>query len=106
MTRPESFEDAGEPLDAQLIEVRPPDPETLRLLHARAAQQNREDQQRFITRFVLYAIVAEAVVAAVAVIAGAQWQDVKDVLSYCLAPLTALAGLVGAFYFGNLSDKP
>lgn len=57
----------------------------------------------WITRFVLIAIVIEFVLAIVALIVqGANsYGDIKDILSYGLAPLAAIAGAIAAYYFAK-----
>jgi peptidoglycan/LPS O-acetylase OafA/YrhL len=57
--------------------------------------------QRWITRFVLIAIVVECVLAlaALSIEGGPSYTHVKNVLSYGLAPLTAIAGAIGTYYF-------
>jgi hypothetical protein len=57
----------------------------------------------WITRFVLIAIVAEFALAVVALIVqGANsYGDIKDVLSYGLAPLAAIAGAIATYYFAK-----
>lgn len=56
-----------------------------------------------ITWFVLIAIVGEFVLALLALLieGGPSYAHLKDVLSYGLAPLTAIAGAIGTYYFGR-----
>jgi hypothetical protein len=64
--------------------------------------KSRPDLKRgWITRFVLIAIVAELVLAllALTIKGGPSYTQVKDVLSYGLAPLVAIAGAIGTYYF-------
>ena len=57
--------------------------------------------RRWITRFVLIVIALECVLALIALtIQGTgSYAEIKDVLSYGVAPLAAIAGAIGTYYF-------
>ena len=93
------------------------DPGRLLKLWMDAVKDARTDDHRFerarwgdrvrmiLIATVLGVIVLEfAVAAAILVWADEDWDELKDLLAYCLAPFAAIAGAAAAYYFAPRSS--